>query len=431
MRPGEIALAFAALGFVAHQTTPAEQAREVLLAARGDGAPTAQFSSERLFQAGPTLIPVLFESLESGLVPGSPPAVELDPVQEEIAIDTLVRFRRQVLEKPLARLLANTQRPAARADGLRILGAVGDARDLKALCRALRPSSPDEDPDLQESRLFRAAVVAILARDPVALSSIRELLHTEPSAIRFYLVGALADLGSSQALECLSSQLGGRPEEDLLLLSEISRAAAGTKLPVDVRVAPTVRMCLHRSDPNEVRAAAEALGRMEDENSIEELVGLLRCGDAEVARTAHTALCAITGAELLPDPLRWRAWLDAESDWFTKVAPALAVEFETADRLRKAQVIGEMAAHPRFRREIADTLRRILRSERPDVVRVGCAALRQLGAQTAIPFLEECASRQEPELAAAAREALAAFRARRTGQGRLPGGPQEASQPDR
>jgi HEAT repeat protein len=423
--------ALAALAAGLPQSTPPAKAREVLLAARGDGAPTPEISKDRLVQAGPALIPALFESLETGLLPAGPPEVELDPVQEEIAVGALVRFRRPVLAKPLGHLLDVARRPAARADGIQILAEVGDASDLKTLCRVLRGGSPEDDPDPGESRLFRGAVAAILARDPVAFSAARELLHTEPASVRFHLVGALADLRSSPALEVLSSQLGGRPEEDLLLLSEISRAAAATDLPVDERVAPSVRVCLHRSDPNEVRTAAEVLGRMEDEDSIGELLPLLRCEDRDVARAAHAALCAITGADLLPDPARWRAWLDAESAWFGKIAPALAAELETADRLRKAAVIGEMAAHPLHRREIAGILGRALRSDSPDLLRVGCAALRQLGAQTAVPFLEECAARAEPEPAAAAREALAALRARRKGPVPLPGAPQEALRTDR
>ena len=304
--------------------------RETILAARSGDPTSTEAATDRLVRAGPALIPALFEALDSGLLPPPSPDPRLEPraepetldaKDEEILVAALRRFRRSELLGPIARTLEGTQRPDARLDCLELLGAVGEGRDFSLLCQAIRRADPEEDPDPDLARAFRGSVCAILRRDVTAFPAVRALLHSESAAIRYRLVGALADTQSPSALEILSAALGAHPEEDAELLTEIARMAASIDLPVDGRVPPSLRLYLHGDDPNLARAAALALGRMEDSDSIPDLVDLLRHPDKDLARAAHEALQSIAGADLLPDPERWRGWLRSEAAWFAQVAP--------------------------------------------------------------------------------------------------------------
>jgi HEAT repeat protein len=170
---------------------------------------------------------------------------------------------------------------------------------------------------------------------------------------------------------------------------------------------------LRGSDSNQTRAAAEALGRLEDFDSVPDLVELLADSDSEVAHAAHVALRRIGGTDLLPDPARWTVWLADEADWFARSVPRLSRDLAQGDNVAQVASLGAFAAHPLYRRQIAATLREILPDCRPDVLALGCEALHQLGAVSAIPFLEECARRPEPLIAARAGAALEGLRALR------------------
>jgi HEAT repeat protein len=163
----------------------------------------------------------------------------------------------------------------------------------------------------------------------------------------------------------------------------------------------------------EVRAAAECLGRIEDFDSVSELTELLEHPHPDVGRAAHEALKTITGANLRPDAELWRSWLVAEAEWFAASEARIAADLDGSNPVKKMAAIAELAGHPLHRRETARLLARTLPHETDELVRVGCVALRQLRASTALPFLEACAENHSKAVAVEARTAIDAIRAAR------------------
>jgi HEAT repeat protein len=339
----------------------------------------------------------------------------LDPGSEAIVVAALGCFPRSGIVGPVARLLT-ALRPEARADGLRLLGLVGDARELVTLCKAVARPDPTDDPDSAEAALLRGSTCAILGRDRSAYATIRTLLREVPSTIRYHLAWALADSGSAAALGVLTAQLGAHPDEDSSLLDGIARLAATVELPVDECIPQTVRLYLDCEDPSCARAAAQALGGMQDCDSISDLIQALPHPHPDVALAALNALHEITGADLLPDPERWTSWLAQEQAWFETDAPRLGDDLADSDPLRVMAAVAAMAAHPRYRFEIAARFQRVLPGADPEILTAACAALRELGAQSAVPFLEDCLVHPAAEVAAAAEEALSSLRSKRPGR---------------
>jgi len=319
----------------------------------------------------------------------------------------------------LTELLLRTTRARPRADALRVFGAVGDGRDVSLLCRSIAPVSANGDVDPALAPPFREAVAAILRRDITALFGVQSLLRNLPAASRLCMVHALADLATAPALGILSQRLGMEPLEDAILLNEIARAARSVPLPVEPAVLESLRPHLRSENPILVRAAADAVGGLEDVESITDLIELLAHADSGVRQVAHAALCRITGVSFPPDGPRWRAWRDGEAKWFEKVAPHWIEDFLTGANLEKARAIAELSQHPLFRSEIAAVLQRSLLGEPDSIRRLGIGALRQLGAASATPFLEICAEDSDPAIAAEAKAALERIRRLRAPAGAL------------
>ncbi len=322
-------------------------------------------------------------------------------------IAALSRFPRAVLLQPVSRVLQTSERARTRAACLRVVGAVGDQRDLELLCSAVRPRDKGAELDPSLSQEFEQAVGGILLSDETAFVSIKRCLRIEPSATRKSLFRALADTVSEPGLEELGQNLGIHPDEDPLLLGEMKRASALIRLPVPDSIPNYLRPRLVEDDPYRLALAVECIGSLEDTDSLDALLPLLRHSDPEVARAAHAALCSITGIRLIPDPKRWDTWLQSETAWFADELPRLASEFRRADGPACASAIAEMAAHPLHRRELAEMLGRDL-ARRPPVVRdMACAALRQLGGAYALQSLDRCAQDLDGEAASRAQRALA------------------------
>lgn len=411
----------------AHRSAVA-RIREVLL----DPSTATDARAARLAQAGPPIIPALLELLASGVLPGSEDGQPTYGAQEDAAIAALARFRRGEIGTKIDPLLEPAARPGARRAAIRLLGSVGERTDLARLCDALRGPDPDSDPDSENARLFRTSVASILARDEQALTEVRALFRKATPALRFHLIGALGQTGSGEALAILVGELSARSEETGCILAECAKLAAVVALPVDESIASAFRLRLHSDDASEVRSSAECLGGIQDAESVYDLTLLLGNPQPDVTSAALDALRSITGASFRPDPERWRSALLAEAEWHAESLPRLTTTLGGTNSLDKMAAIQELAAHPQYRAETALLIERSIRGEAAALVAAACSALRQMGAATAVPFLEECAADASPEVSAEARTALEAIRSRRAPpRNAVPGAPQAQAGPDR
>jgi HEAT repeat protein len=409
----------------------AAKVRAILLSIREDEPVSCEILTKRLVNLGSATTPMLLDALESGVVPkpagGATKEPEpMDGARTAAAVAALSRRSRGELLQPATKVLERSTSAHTTALIVKLLGAVGDRRELPLLCGTVRPVSSElVDGELCDA--FEAAVGEILKRDASAPATAHGLLREQPEAVRWSLIRALAKSGSDTALPILAAELGVHPPDDVFVVEQITQACAAMKTLVPEAVLMTVRAGLRSDQAPRVAKTARCLAAMQDTESIGDLIGLLRHEDPEVRREAHAALVSIANVRLLPDAERWGRWLDAETAWFRDEFPGLSSDLEGKTAIVAVQSIGQMAAHPLHRREIAEVLTSSLEHEPASIRKVACSALRQLGAKSASPCLERWAEDTDPDLAAEARHALSVLVP--TGSSRtVPGTAQVATQ---
>ena len=200
----------------------------------------------------------------------------------------------------------------------------------------------------------------------------------------------MSEVGSPLGLKILADLLGYDGRLDPVLLSYIGRAAKNAPRPIDGRILERVRPFLQDEDARLVREAALAVGKLEDFESVDLLIELLGSDNRSVADNAHGSLKSMTGLGLPPRTERWSLWLRSERRWLDEEAPRV---FEKLRSRESAHVVAALSAlsKRRFKRdEIAVRVEPVLRHEDPAIRRLGCIALRQLGASSAVPALIDC-----------------------------------------
>ena len=359
----------------------------------------------RLANVGPDAIPVLLGILGDESSPFT--------AQESSIVAALKRFDRTQLLPPILRATSTEATGRVRAASIEALGAAGDRRDLRLLCKIASPVSANDDLDPLVEPALRRATADIFLRDFGSYLAIQDLLRSQLSATRLCLYRALADTGAAQSLPILVQRLGADALEDPILLTEIARGSRSVPLPPEIGVREALRAYLHSDQAILIQAATTSLGNLEDPEVVPELVAQLSHPDSFVREASHAALCRITGEKLLPDRERWSAWFASESDWYRKHAAGCIEDLRTGVGVRKNLAIAEISKHPLYREEFTVHVLRMLPRESEALQRQGICALGILGSASALPYLEAQSGDSNAELASAAREALQRLRERR------------------
>jgi HEAT repeat protein len=258
----------------------------------------------------------------------------------------------------------------------------------------------DVDPDLR----IQAALALGAQRKPEAVSALLAALDDADVNVRFHAIEAIGKLGPIAAVEPLARIAESR---DFFLAFPAIEALVQIN---DPSIAPTLASLL--TDPMLAGAAAEALGRVGDEGTVEPLVDALSFPDVPVIAVVN-ALASIHrryqplsgGAELIEDMARQRLHADGVQRVIHAVSRASgdslrnaivvcgwlrdpAVPMALARLLGTADVHREMVeALARHGAPVVDLLIEQLDSEDPTARRTAVVALGRIGDRKAVPSL--------------------------------------------
>jgi hypothetical protein len=356
----------------------------------GAGAPSEETALE-LERLAPAALPVFLDLLSREATSSAPP---LDPAAERALLLALAANIDAC--RPLLAVRARAgQPPAARRAVLGVLEIGGEARDLRLAAAAAQAEGTGGEPDALALALLERTARAVVAREGKrGCDALRAVYDEAGLELKPRWIRALGDVGSQPALELLGSWVGRPDEPSLVLVQEISRAAARLEPPFDASLRASVRACLSDGSPALRREAALAVGRLGDDESLPLLVALME-GESGPRRNAWWALKAITGRSFREDARPWSRWVAAEQAWWRDRSGAVLAELRSADEAVVAAAVQEIATHRYRRHELALELSAIAGEGGADRARLVCSALVQLGSPVARKGLEACLEHED------------------------------------
>jgi HEAT repeat protein len=348
----------------------------------------------------------LVEILHAGLPPGlgeEEQATVLSPVQEQWILDCArVAGRADVL--PLAHAMLAKGDVAARAAAIRLIGAVGDARDLENLLgRALDDAEEALDRRLCDALAWAAG--EILGRDEYAFVYVSARWRSLREPLLEPLILAMRAAPGAAALHFLAEVIQWRAAHACQALAIVQEIGRSHDPGADGEARRRIRPLLDRSRDGLCRAAALALGALEDHASIPELIALLEA-DGGLRANAHWALRRITGLSLPASPQAWRSWHRLESTWLEQAGSEAFLRLGSDDSREVADAIRSISEHPLAREDLATNLVELLDSDEPAIRTLACLFIPDLGDARALPVLLALLEDGDPDVSAAALDAL-------------------------
>ena len=337
--------------------------------------------------------------------PVDPRLVEL---RDGLLREALGRLDRGVVVDHLARRAAGEAPLEVRLCVARLLGESRHPRAVDVLLQIAAEIEPIHLERAYVLQAFEQPLAAALRADPRADTALAGRVSRYGPQVRDLILRAAAQADSAATRRFLCSRLDADEEEQGIVLGAIAAAPAGAFQPAPDELG-WVRARLRSSAPGLARLAALALGRLEDGESLPELIDLLDSEDALEARAALDALRWISGSDLGRTSDAWRRWLRGEEGWWQAAAPTQLDALSSGDRLAVHRALLELRRHPLFRHELAPEVAQLLYEEDEVLAVAGCETLAALGSREALPALFEALALPEGALHDAALRTLQAM----------------------
>jgi len=372
--------------------SPEERIRPILAdAAQQEGSAPA--AARRLAALGAAAAPALVGALADGEA--------LSAEQREALLGGLALLDRSAVRAALETRVSSSA--AERRAVLAVLERLGAPDDLPL---ALRAAFPPKEGSQRLDEDLAAASTAILARHPGGARGLPRLVAAAELQAAAALVRGLGGSGRREALDALAALLDAAPDLEQAVLSEIGRLAALLAPPYAGAALRQVRARLESGDPQVVREAALACGRLLDDAALPRLVELLEDPRPGIAEAALFSLRSITSLSLPADRARWQAWLDAEEEWFDTELGSTLARLGSWNRREVLAGLREVSLRRMRRLELAAEVEPLLHAEDAGVCLAACRALAALGACARLASVIDCLEDEDRALSAEAWLAL-------------------------
>lgn len=402
------------------------------LAARQDDEPTVEHETARLLRSirgdeprepsdvlgelaaaiAPDLEPVL-RILAARRVPGVAEGErdqKLSIYQRQLALDALAALPPARVRSELARVLRDDGEPDERAAKIRVLGACGSGHDLgqMLLCALPDPRAPQPLDD-EVADALTTALATLLGRDAPTMGGLEQRYAFLDDRLVPSVLQALGETQDHRALALLHTAVKRADEHLLLALAQVRRAAPSPSAEADAALAATIRPFLDRERPTHCRAAALALGQLEDALSVERLIVLLSDEDAGLAANALWALRRITQLGFPAAAHVWEAWYAEERRWQRAERADVLRDLQSLNRGESAAAIRELSRRRLDRAAIARQLSTALAHPYASSRLLACRALAEVGSRRELPALVGALDDEDATVREAAYAALRAL----------------------
>ena len=392
-------------------TTPAHLAIAKVLreSRRSSAAPPAKLV-ERLTKAGPEAPQALVDVLARARVPETAPDDApqiLSEAQRDLVVLALAKSPAEAVRNAVrAELQAQVPGPGAPLAAVRALGAIGGAGDLLQVAE-LAPRQGRGQPLLPEARTaLRDACASVLSRDPRGYAALADLVRRSDAEVGRALLESLGSRRNPRALPVLLAAARAKSELGPQAAARAAACGGSTDPTLDRDFCAWALAALPSARPEFARSLLQALGSVDDGTLVPEMIARLADADAGVRDSALWALRKTSRLGLPADATSWTTWFHAEADWHEKARPALKADLESGDLAKAALALRAYAEHRTRRSELASDVARALGNSTPELRRLSCEILGQLGSPSACSALVERLTDEDEGVREAAYQAL-------------------------
>lgn len=370
-------------------------------------------AGEALAGLGTRALPELFAFLAEGRIEGgsaaAPAILVLDDLRRLALQSAFARAPRGELTSFLSGLARSPAGERERVTALELLARLGGKGELKLALDLIAIPGAEEPPGPELRAGLEATLSAIVQRDPAGPRVLTGAFARAHPSARSAIANVLAHAGDEAAgLLCgLLGSADSAADGQLLLaltgLDEHQRELA------DLAARERVHGYLGHPQPELAILACLTAEKLRDHEAVPDLILLLGNDDANLRRSAHSALLACTGLELGPEQAPWVEWLDASLAWWADRATECEAALTGVDPGAAVAALQEVAGQRLFLERVVELILLATRREEPGLVALACRALGSTRTPAAREALIELQDHTDAEVARQARRALAKF----------------------
>jgi len=407
---GVLALAVRGAGAAegGRELTKAEQrVVRVLRATRSKPPPPVVESKKLVARDAHAAIELLLDMLDQRRVPAIDDleVQRLSTAQEELALGGLRVIGREGVMRALDVRLASSNGPSVRAAAIEVYGVFGDANDLTTIV-GLAGGPQDDTLDARIDEMLQQTLTNVLTSDARAFDRLRAVSKARSRDVISAIVFAVGAARDERGLPFLAEIMTWREDLAVEALSQIRLIGRSSSQDVDTELSHLARGWLDPNAATRCRAAIMALGVLEDARAVPQMLDLLEHDSSGMHDDVFWALRHISGQDLPPSQAAWSNWYELEQSWYEDEMPAHAAALDSDDELEIAAGIQALSQHRLYRHEIAEKLTPALEREQPEFRLLVCAALGDLGSNSAVHALTDVLDDTDERVAEAARAAL-------------------------
>ncbi len=234
---------------------------------------------------------------------------------------------------------------------------------------------------------FESALGEHLARDERAFDRLPLQWYRLDDHVLSSMLRAIGHSERPRGIDLLIRELSSESRATGVFIAQLARLAPFASPAQDESLREALREALEHEHEGVRKAAAVALGRLEDRAAVPRLIDLLDTRSGGLRRTAHWSLRQITDLTLPPDVQRWSTWYREEMDWLENRAPLLVKHLYSEDDAEVANAAREIALHPFQGSQFATEITVLFEYDSPGIRAFACDCLAQLGSDAVLEEL--------------------------------------------
>lgn len=344
--------------------------------------------ADRLVQLGPKVVSSILQYIsnnpESGLL--------------DVMFKVLLRLKDEKTASYISQFLKSGSQTAVVA-AITALKKIGSGEAIRVLLDSVLTGKRET------SLLAREALLAILQGNPdnyEVFNPLKTKADSSDNSTKIFIINFLGLTKSRVAADMVSGYLN---DWDVSVKKAAISSLGKLGFSNDA-VCSALRKFLDDRDPRLKKEAALALGRLQDLESVEPLMTLLKDKDRGVQGNALWALRKISGLKFPLNYQRWKIWWDRESQETMARKDELLSKLRDGTREELLDAIDKLAGIRLGRKQVLNAFRGLLNHGDPEVRRAVCSALGTINAKEAVPQLIELLDDSSEPVITAAHQAL-------------------------